>query len=284
MPRFDEDYSATPVKVLVAGDQGTGKTGLLASLALAGYSLRILDYDNGSKIIRSILMNKDKSALKNVYAEVCTDQFKNINGRLTPKSAKAWARGARLLSSWSIGKEGEPGHYDLGPVTSWTDKEVLVVDSLTHMGHAAMRFHLSLNGRLGQHPFLSDWDIVQTMIRELLAALYDDEVKCNVVVTTHIDWREKEIWNEKKTMVIDRELVSGHPMAPGKKLSPQVGSYFNDLLQVVVEGTGSARKHKLVTVPPSVLNLKTSSPFTVKKSYPIETGLADFFKDIRGEN
>lgn len=283
MPRFDEDSASGPIKVLVAGDSGTGKTGLLASLALAGYSLRILDYDNGTQIIKSILRAKDKSALANVYAEPLTDTFKNLNGRLVPKSGKAWSRGVKLLSNWTVGEEGQPGFYNLGPVTSWDTKCVLCIDSLQHMGHAAMRFHHALNGKLGTHPTLPDWGIVQTMMEELLSMLYDDEVQCNVVVNTHVDWRTKEIWNEKKTLVIDREITSAFPSAPGRKLPEKLGSYFNNLLQVIVEGTGSARRHKLVTVPPSVLGLKTSSPFTVKKSYSIETGLADFFKDLRGE-
>lgn len=270
-------------KVLVCGDQGTGKTGLLSGLVMAGYYVRVLDYDNGNKIVKSILRAKMPEVLPRFSPVVCTDTFRNLNGRLVPKAGKAWSKGIKLLSNWVVGEESSPDYQNFGPVTSWTEKDVLVIDSLTHMGHAAMRFHQGLNGMLGQHPRLNDWDIVQTMIRELLATLYDDEIKCNVVVNAHIDWRTKDVWNEKKTLIIDKELIGAYPKAPGKALSPDIGSYFNDLLQVVVEGTGSARKHKLVTIPPSVLNLKTSSPFTVKKSYPIETGLADFFKDIRGE-
>lgn len=283
MPRFSDETSSGPIKVLVTGDSGTGKTGLLSSLAMAGYRLAILDYDNGTQVIKAILKSKMPEALANVYAEPLTDTFKNINGRLVPKSGKAWSSGVKLLSSWTVGKEGEPGYYSLGPVTSWSEKDVLVIDSLQHMGHAAMRFHQSLNAKLGTQPTLPDWGIVQTMMEELLSMLYDDEVKCNVVVNTHIDWRTKEVWNEKKTLIVDREITNAFPSAPGRKLPEKLGSYFNNLLQVVVEGTGSARRQKLVTIPPSVLGLKTSSPFTVKKSYPIETGLADFFKDIRGE-
>ena len=42
-----ENYKADkPIKMLVIGDTGTGKTGALASLANSGYKLHILDYDN----------------------------------------------------------------------------------------------------------------------------------------------------------------------------------------------------------------------------------------------
>ena len=47
MPKGSAHTSAIITKMLLIGASGSGKTGALASLAAAGYKLRILDYDNG---------------------------------------------------------------------------------------------------------------------------------------------------------------------------------------------------------------------------------------------
>lgn len=268
--------------LLLVSDSGMGKTGSLASLAKAGFSLRILDFDNGTAIVRNLLKD-DPEALDRVYVEKCLDSFKNVQGRILPKTLTAWPKCAKLLSDWKVGKEGEEGYYNLGPVTSWTNKDILVLDSLTHAGESAMRYHQSLNAKTGNHPTLPDWGIVQTMIKDLLEMLKDSEVKCHVIVITHIDWRYKEIRGGKdNSMVIGRELEGGYPSAPGNKLPEKVGSYFNDALQVVTTGSGTAKRHKITTVPMVSLGLKSSNPGVAKRDYPIETGLADYFKDMLG--
>lgn len=283
MGRLSDESDLSRMMLLLVSDSGMGKTGSLASLAKAGYSLRILDFDNGTKILKSLLKD-DSAALDRIYVEKCTDSFKNINGRLTPKiPLTAWTKGVQLLSNWKIGKDGEEGSYSLGPVTTWTPQDILVIDSLTHCGEAAMRYHQSLNAKLGTHPTLPDWGIVQTMIKELLEMLKDSEVKCHVIVITHIDWRYKEIRGGKdNSQVLGRELEGGWPSAPGNKLPEKVGSYFNDALQVVRSGVGSAQRHKVITVPLVSLGLKSSNPVGVKREYPIETALSDYFKDVLG--
>ena len=269
--------AAQRMMLLLVSDSGMGKTGALASLARAGYSLRILDFDNGTQIIHSLLKD-DPDALDQVYVEKCTDTFKNVQGRLLPKTPLiAWTKAVNLLSNWRSD--------NLGPVSSWGASDILVIDSLTHCGEAAMRYHQSLNAKLGTHPSLPDWGIVQTMMKELLELLKDSELRCQVIVITHIDWRYREIRGGKENLqVLGRELEAGFPSAPGNKLPEKVGSYFNDALQVVATGTGSALRRKIITVPMVSLGLKSSNPTGVKREYPIETGLAQYFYDVLGSN
>jgi hypothetical protein len=263
--------------LLLVSDSGMGKTGSLASLARAGYSLRILDFDNGTQILASLLRD-DPEAMKRVYVEKCTDTFKNVQGRLLPRTPlTAWTKAVTLLSNWK--SDG------LGPVSSWGPQDILVIDSLTHCGEAAMRYHQHLNGKLGMHPSLPDWGIVQTMMKELLEMLKDSEIKCQVCVITHIDWRWREIRGGKEnTTIIGRELEAGFPSAPGNKRPEKVGSYFNDALQVVCIGSGPTMKRKIITVPMVSLGLKSSNPTGVKREYPIETGLAEYFHDVLGSH
>ena len=258
MPRL---AATERMMLLLVSDSGMGKTGALASLAKAGYSLRILDFDNGTQILASLLKD-DPDAMQRVFVEKCTDTFKNVQGRLLPRTPLvAWTKAVTLLSNWKSDS--------LGRVSSWTPNDILVIDSLTHCGEAAMRYHQSLNAKLGQHPSLPDWGVVQTMMKELLELLKDSEIKCQVIVITHIDWRYREIRGGKdNAMIVGRELRPGFPSAPGNKLPEKVGSYFNDALQVVVTGSGSALRRRVITVPLVSLGLKSSNPMGVKRKLP----------------
>jgi hypothetical protein len=107
------------------------------------------------------LLKDDPDAMSRVYVEKCTDTFKNVQGRLLPKTPLvAWTKAVTLLYNWKSD--------NLGPVSSWTPNDILVIDSLTHCGEAAMRYHQSLNAKTGMHPTLPDCGIVQTMMKECL--------------------------------------------------------------------------------------------------------------------
>ena len=52
------NHTSTDVtKLLLVGDSGSGKTATLATLANAGYNLRILDFDDGLAILPEFLLD-----------------------------------------------------------------------------------------------------------------------------------------------------------------------------------------------------------------------------------
>jgi AAA domain len=269
MPALSAHQSGSTTKLLFVGDSGAGKTGALASLAAAGYNLRIIDLDNGLDVLANILSDPQSKygpeALSRVNYVTITDKMRNSGGKLMPSSATVWTRTMQLMQSW---KDGE---IDFGPVTSWTSNEVLVIDSLTMLSNAALDFALSLQGRLGQHPQLQDWGVAQNLIESFIKMLYDDAVKCNVIVNCHI-----------KYMGEDNGPQRGYPNTLGKALPPIVGRYFNSILLAQSSGTGSALKRQIWTTPRGVVELKNTAPTRVAVSYPLETGLADYFKAVRG--
>ena len=50
MTSFKDHISTQRAKLMIVGDSGSGKTASLASLANAGYNVRILDFDDGLDI------------------------------------------------------------------------------------------------------------------------------------------------------------------------------------------------------------------------------------------
>jgi hypothetical protein len=277
MPNLASHQSATTTKLLLIGDPGSGKTGALASLASAGYQLRILDFDNGLDVLKNLLSDPktpyDKKAINNVTYMTVTDEMKNVAGKLIPSKATAWSQGIQMLQHWKEPTvDGVPG-LDLGPVTSWGPKDILVIDSLTFLCRAAMQFILSLNGRLGQQAHQSDWFHAQQLIEGLLETFKSKQIGCNVIMLCHITYIGEEGQQNK-----------GYPNSLGKALSPKIGSYFNNTLMVQTTGQGANQKRRIKTNTTGIIELKNSAPLSVLPEYDITDGLALYFKAVRGED
>lgn len=269
MTKLSSHQSGSTTKLLFIGDSGSGKTGALASLAAAGYDLWFIDVDNGLDILKNALMDPrssyPKEALDRVHYVTVTDPMKQSGGKLIPAKASTWTKVSKILSGdepW--GDEGKRKVIDLTP------QDILVIDSLTFISKSALAFVLSMNARLGQKPFQSDWYDGQLMVESLLEMLYDDAIRCNVIVTSHITYIGE-----------DNAQPTGYPSTLGKALSPKIGRYFNSILQAKTVGHGQNMKRVILTNTSNMVELKNSNPWGVKKEYPLETGLADFFRDVR---
>ena len=272
MPPLNQHQSAQTTKLLIVGDSGSGKTGSLASLANAGYNLRIIDLDNGVDILKSVLTHPayaqvySREAVNRVVFETVTDTMRNINGRLLPGKATVWQRMADFMARW------KSETADFGSIATWSPKEVLVVDSLSMATTAAVNFVQAMNARLGQKMTWDDIYGAQQLLETFAQTLYDDAVKCQVIVLAHPDFI-------KDQNGIDR----GYPATVGNKLSPKFGRYFNNVIEARSDGIGSNRKRKLLTRGSGLIEVKTSNPGQVKAEYSVETGLAELFADLRGE-
>ncbi len=271
MPKLEDHQSAKTTKCLIVGDPGSGKTGSLASLAAAGYNIRLIDLDNGADILANVLKQDlggiyGKEALSRVHYQTITDKMKVIpGGKLVPAKATVWERTINLLNNWKA--EGE----DFGPIHSWTNKEVLVIDGLSRLSTAALDFIKQMNARLGQQAHQSDYFGAQQLIEGLLSTIADDNVRCNVVLISHIQLVENEATS----------VTHGYPLSVGKALAPKIGGYFNSILMAKSSGQGASAAKKLITSAQSIVELKNSNPGKVKKEYSVQTGLAEFFKDIQ---
>ena len=306
MPTIDALANA-PAKILLIGKSGTGKTGSLASLVASGYKLRILDTDNGVKVLHSLLTD-----LRYPYAKVLksrninlaeavhfipistamklrTVQRKTPSGNstnesiLAPIDARAWTTMLDKLDRW---KEGE---VDYGPINTWGTDSVLVLDSFSTLAKCAYYFNQSMNGRLGARDEGFDYqrDIggAQSQLTRLLELLYDSSIKCNVVVISHITWVDESqgVANRPRTQNSDGTLVlaspDGYPSAIGRALSPQMGKYFNDTYVARSTGSGNNVNRTISTVPQDGVLAKAS--VFLDREYPISSALASIFAALR---
>ena len=132
MPSMLEHESNHLVKMLVAADSGSGKSGALSSLVDAGLNVRVLDFDNGLSVIRGFV--NDKSKLANVHYKTLTDDLSLMAARIGIKKAHAFQEAMDLLDKG--GKLWGDDAEHIGPVTSWTPRDVLVLDTGLLWGRA----------------------------------------------------------------------------------------------------------------------------------------------------
>lgn len=270
MPSLKERQKTSVVKMLQIGDSGTGKTAALLSLAKAGYNLRILDFDNGIDILSSLIQEEKNP--EELFARIqyctCTDAMKSTKGGLIIPDGqpRAFARAVKMMNHW------QEDDADLGPVKDWGPGDILVIDSLTFLSNAAMRYHLHEVNRVG-NPYQQDWLAAQRKVISLLELLYSESVKCNVVINAHIRFID-----------IADGMLQGYPESVGKALPPQIPRYFNTVVQAKISGTGKSAKRKIRVVPDTSIGLKNAAPHALTDAeLPLETGLADIFRAIRGK-
>lgn len=243
MPALTNHSSEKIVKMLLLGESGAGKTGLLGTLPPAGYRLFIADFDNGLDILRDpkVLAPEfhDKVFFKTFY-----DKSAIAAGRMTPQ-ANGFSDFTKAMGDWT--EDGK----SLGGIYTWTENDVFVIDSLTFLGNMIMNYVLQLAGRAGQKPQLQDFGAAVDTQESVIETLYNPAVRCNVIVTSHIQRQEDASMGG---------IQKGFPSAIGKKLPPKIGRYFNSVIQIRKSGMGANVKRELYTSATTDIDLKVSKP------------------------
>jgi hypothetical protein len=294
--------SDSPVKIMMIGKTGVGKTGALASLVCAGYNLRVLDTDKGIKLLYSLLTDPHYP-----YAAIIKEKNINIDAAvrympidipmgirrveerrgddvsfipmLAPKTGRSWNKAVEILFDW------KDEDVNLGSIYTWTEKDVLVIDSVSTLAKMAYYYSQEMNNRLGSREegrnYQRDIGSAQRFVTRLCETIYSSELKCNVILITHIIRVDEshglpghpginfgDASDDDKT---DYKLPEGYPEVIGRALSPTIGKYFNDLYIVKREGL----RQTISTVPIEDVGAKKS--VWLKNEYPVSSGLAQIF-------
>lgn len=278
MPSMDQHPSVAGTrgiyKGLHVGDSGTAKTGSVASLLDAGYKIRVIDFEDGLAPLAGYAKKKEK--LANVSYHTLKDQFALAGSYIRIKKAPSFQRAMGLFNNWTVGDPGEwkEGDPTLGPIQSWGDDTILMIDTLGSCSRAAFNMVLAANGVIapsGQRggPEQSHYGTAQDSIERMLEWLTTPElVPCHVIVNAHWAWQENAQGVERP-----------YPATIGKALNPKVGQKFNNMLGFTTKTEGKF----INTQQDGTIPLKTSKPVK-KKQYPVETGLADLFLELVGQH
>ena len=264
MPSLANHQSNEFTKLLIEGDSGTGKTGALASLVGAGYKLRILDFDNGLDVLKAYVSKDFPHLLENVEFRTLRDKRKaGADGPVIDGTPKAFISAIKMLDQWKYDA------VDLGKPAEWGADTILVIDSLTMLSDAAFDFRepLTPRGKSGDYDKRATYFDAQGAIENVLALLTSESFRTNVIVISHVKYIDMPDGSKK-----------GYPTSVGSALSPRIPTYFNS---VALCETKQGGKRQITTMATAMIDLKNPKPFAMAKSYPIETGLAEFFGVLR---
>ena len=254
MANISKHISADVTKLLLVGDSGSGKTSALAALANAGKNLRILDYDDGLDILPDLLTPE---AVKRVSYVTLKDSI---------GKADAFRKGVNLISNWKDGDE------DFGSVKTWTKDDVLVIDSLTLMGEAALRGALVFNNKKPtEQPTQPEWGTAARDVQYIIQYITGSEVPCNVVVTTHMQYMEGDLGISKS-----------YPTSVGSKLATKLGRYFNCVCRVDTKSSSKGTERTLRTVSDHKMDLKVPTLNAIEPN--AELDLAKLFDAIQSNS
>ncbi len=137
-----------------------------------------------------------------------------------------------------------------------------------------MNHTLAMFNRLNQRPHQTDYGTMADFILLFLQMITDKDHNYNVVVNTHIKYVEKDDESGRP--------ARAEPNSKGQVVPNTVARFFNSVVLTHTVGTGPGTKRVISTKPQGVMDVATSNPIAVKASYPIETGLAELFRDILG--
>ena len=287
MASGDVLFAKNPFRCLIGGYPGSGKTGSLAALANAGYKLRVLGFDKQANMA-PLLMYTTPENRKNIdvlfFEDPLTveDRYIGVQGIPT-----AFASGLKSMDRWKY-KEGDE-EIDLGRSKEWGPDTVVVLDSLTAMGEAAMRRARAIKNKTPVNTTDDTWGLAMNEQKAFLEKLCSNANNFHLVVLAHLKIvgpkgeRSGETDLQQLVKQQEAELITSrlYPSALGRNLPPEIGQLFPTVLRA--ERRIIAGREKRVLLTTCGPEFDTKVPAVVKESYPIETGLLDIMEAVCGK-
>ena len=255
MPKLTD--TAMPPRILLCGEAASGKTGALAQLANAGYRIMIHDFDQNTRVIGSYLRDNAADVYVSTYAAAKitgTNLFAG-SGSAGKQALDEMRRFCKMLEHWKA-VDGE----DLGPCTSWTAKDVVVVDSGTFLGELLLL-------AAGEDPEAKRdgrtlYNVAGKYYGAILDHLTGNKMGASVIVLTHI-MQTGDTDDQGKIIGKARDV----PVGVGVKFSKKMQTYFSDIWHLEVDRAGN-RTFK--TAATDKASLRTSAPTTIKAAEPYD--------------
>ena len=263
MAKGSTHQSAQLTKLLYVGDSGTGKTGSLISLLKAGYELRFLDMDNGLDWLINEVRRTCPELLDNIDYITIRDEMKadkNKGAKLDARSRRAFVQAMEYLEKWD----------DDSKPSEWGEKTILVIDSLTFLSRAALYWAGEIETR---NNLQAIYGTAQDAVLKMLDLLTSENFRTNVIVTAHYEVRENEDTKETWTQVT----------AVGKALGKKVPAAFNNMVVAATATRKGESVRQIYLKPVNGLAVKAGTTID-KKVLPLETGMAELFEALRGQN
>lgn len=268
MPNLSDHSSNEFTKILSLGDAQAGKSGSLVSLVKAGYKLGILDLDNKLDVLKYYILRECPEMIDNVFYRTIRDKRKaTAAGPVIEGTPKAFIDASKMIFEWKF-KDVNGEMVDKGNPAEWGSDHIFVIDSLSRLCDAAYDWAEPLvpRGKGGDFDVRAVYGNAQDAVETFLATITGETFRTNVIVTAHVSYIELPDGSTK-----------GFPQGVGKALSPKIPQYFPSA--ILYRNKGGKRTIQTNSSP--LVDLANPAPFAMEESYPIETGLGQFFGVLR---
>ena len=224
------------VNVLLFGASGTGKTFSIKTLVDAGLEVFALFLEPGLESLIGAYADNDKPIPENLhwhYIQPRTLGFSQLQSA-ADSIGKFDLSGLAKMKDMNRGKNNpiidlygvlndfpdQRTGKTFGPVDSWGNGRVLVIDSLSALSR--MLFEMVI----GTKPVkdMADWGIVQQALMSLLHKLTSG-CRCHFVLIAHVEREQDQITGGTKLML----------SAPGKAITAQIPQPFSDVIYTIRE-------------------------------------------------
>lgn len=282
--RADKIAARQPVRMMIVGYPGTAKTGMIASLANAGYKIRMLDYDGNSQ---SLLTYTDADKLANIDIVYLEDKMRNGERFIeTTGIPTAFRAGLDLMDHWKY-TEPDGTVVDLGKSKDWGCDTIVVLDSLTSMGRASFLRQRSLSNRTPLNTTEQVWGLAMEQQEAFVKRLTSENNKHHTIILSHLkivgpkDLRKEDEDITKAIKEELQELIPNRlfPSALGKALPPVIGGHCPILIEASNEFKGNKVERIIRVIPRPELDLKLPSKISFDKA-PVDNALARIFAEL----
>lgn len=227
-------------RILVAAESGAGKTALLASLANAGWQLKIQDFDGGLEILRYRVKPACK---KNVSLETYVDKKMQVEKKTNSGTMLVTVPSTTNNAFGESETDRKQKWPDGGCIFDWGPECIYVLDSYSFWFESAIFHIMRING----------WGRYESMgqavgfAQQFLDDLKSPRIKCQILVMFHLQTSPDKFTDE----------LCLFPASIGRDLPYKVGRFFNTALSIETAG----EKKTLITRPTRKLPwIKTAMP------------------------
>ncbi len=223
--------------VLLMGPSGTGKTYSIGTLVDEGVEVFYLALESGMESLLGYWTDRGLPVPSNLHWHKLQAPAATFSDMI------ATAKNINMLSLDSLAKMADPNkskhnqfisllealnnfpddrtEEKFGPVTSWDQSRVLVIDGATGISQCAMS--LVVGGKAVRSQ--SDWGIAQDQIEKLVRMLCDS-CACHFVLLAHVERETDAVLGGVKLMV----------STLGKALAPKFPAMFSDVILTARNG------------------------------------------------
>ena len=231
-------FTLPGINSLIMGPAGTGKTHSIGTAVDLGIETFYLALESGMESLLGYWTDKGKPIPPNLHwhkvaapAANFSDMIENakkINtlnldslAKMVDPNKSKHNQFISLLTALNDFKDERTG-VSYGPVSSWDQSRLLVVDGATGLSQCAMS--LVIGGKAVRNQ--SDWGIAQDQVEKLVRMLCDN-CACHFVLIAHVERETDLVLGGVKLMV----------STLGKALAPKLPGMFSDVILAERSGT-----------------------------------------------